>query len=152
MPLNFRGQSGLILSQSIAGDEMKIECMNKETANRVHAEVKTALKEVADRFGLNLKASGCRYSDTRFTCSVDLEVMIGDGVPATFLEHCRLFNLEHSDFGRVFRNRGTGDLFSISGINNPRSKYPITAQRLSDGVSCKFAVPTDGFVWEGVTK
>lgn len=47
------------------------------------------------------------------------------------------FGLEPSDYGRTFTTRD--EMFRIVAINPNRPKYPISAERLSDGRRFKFA-------------
>ena len=46
------------------------------------------------------------------------------------------FGLEPSDYGRTFRSRD--ELFRIVAINPNRPKYPVSAERVSDGRGFKF--------------
>jgi len=52
------------------------------------------------------------------------------------------FGLEPSDYGRTFRSRD--ELYRIVAINPNRPKYPISAERVSDGRGFKF--PADNVV------
>ena len=52
------------------------------------------------------------------------------------------FGLEPSDYGHTFRSKD--ELFRIAAINPNRPKYPISAERVSDGRGFKF--PADNVV------
>lgn len=50
------------------------------------------------------------------------------------------FGLEPSDYGRTFKTRD--EMFRIVAINPNRPKYPVSAERVSDGRGFKFPVDT----------
>jgi len=53
-----------------------------------------------------------------------------------FAKAAEHLGLKPTDFGREFVDRG--ERFRITGIDPRRPKYPISAERISDGRACKF--------------
>lgn len=127
---------------------MKINSITKTTANQLIEDVSGLLeKQIGAPTGLNVKISRGSFDPEMGTIrfSVVLEVKTEDGVPATFLRSCVKHGLAASDFRREFVSRG--ETFAIVGIEPRRRKYPISAERTSDGARFKFGVPARGFNW-----
>lgn len=112
---------------------------------RLQQEMLKACQDVAARYGLVVEAKEITGMDLRwgFDAAFRVSFPMADG---TALDPERLrfealadaFGLSPTDFGRQF---STGrELFKITGIDPRRPKYPISAERISDGQGFKFTV------------
>jgi hypothetical protein len=104
-----------------------------------------ACKRIAADHGLVIEGSQWRPElsgklfETRFRVSLpgvaEEERKLQKQLFAVAAEH---LGLKASDFEREFRVEG--DLYKITGIDPRRPKYPISAQRVSDGRACKLPI------------
>ena len=106
-----------------------------------------ACKQVAQAHGLKVEGGELSEIDLRHGFDIGFRVGIpmADGslysfdkaVFGTLAVH---FGLQPSDYGRTFSSNG--EVFRITGLNPNRPKYPIRAERVSDGRGFKFTVDT----------
>lgn len=88
-------------------------------------ELKESVKELEEKYGLDINVGSIKYSSSGFTAN--LEVAYGsveDKEEADFKAYCSMYGLEPSDFGRNF-TAANGKTYTISGIRTTRRKYPI---------------------------
>lgn len=100
-----------------------------------------ALEKVAAEHGVSLKQGTSRYSDTNATIKFELSAISTSGEVLTpeaqaFKRSADQFGLHADDLGGTFLARGTK--YRITGLKTRRPKYPVTAERVSDGRSFKF--------------
>jgi hypothetical protein len=98
---------------------------------------------VAETHGLTVEGGDLADIDLRHSFAISFRVGIPqeDGAiyspdKAMFEVLAPHFGLEPSDYGRTFRSKD--ELFRIVAINPNRPKYPISAERVSDGRGFKF--------------
>jgi hypothetical protein len=110
---------------------------------RVHLDMLKACQDVASRHGLAVEAQDITSMDLRwgFDAAFRVSVPLPDG---TALDPKRLrfealadaFGLSATDYGRQFST--ARETFRIVGIDPRRPKYPVSAERISDGQGFKF--------------
>lgn len=117
--------------------------LTPELCNRLRRDMMKACLSVAEAHGLTVE--GGELSDIDLRHSFDISFRVGipmeDGAiyspdKAIFEVLAPHFGLKPSDYGRTFRSRD--ELFRIVAINPNRPKYPISAERVSDGRGFKF--------------
>jgi len=111
--------------------------------DRLRREMMKACLNVAETHGLTVEGGELSDIDLRhgFDISFRVGIPMADGAiyspdKALFEVLAPHFGLEPSDYGRTFRTRD--ELFRIVAINPNRPKYPISAERVSDGHGFKF--------------
>jgi len=111
--------------------------------DRLRREMMKACLNVAETHGLTVEGGDLSDIDLRhgFDVSFRVGIPMTDGAiyspdKALFEVLAPHFGLEPSDYGRTFRTRD--ELFRIVAINPNRPKYPISAERVSDGLGFKF--------------
>ena len=110
---------------------------------RLSQEMLKACQDVATRHGLVVEAKEIAAIDLRrgFDLAFRVSIPLSDG---TALDPERLrfealaeaFGLSAADYGRHFST--DRETFRIVGIDPRRPKYPISAERISDGQGFKF--------------
>jgi hypothetical protein len=89
---------------------------------------------------LNFKMKNISYSDYEFHTPLEVEVIdkAEDLKKDKFESYCPVCGLKPEDFGRIFIVGGKQ--YKIVDVKPNNRKYPVIAQRLSDGKSFKFPV------------
>lgn len=112
--------------------------------DRLRRDLLEACRQVAETHGLAVE--GGELSDVDLRHGFDIAFRVGipmaDGSlyssdKVLFEALAEHFGLQPSDYGRTFRTGG--EAFRITAINPNRPKYPISAERIADGRSYKFA-------------
>jgi hypothetical protein len=123
--------------------------LTPELCDRLRRDMMKACLAVAETHGLTVEGGDLSDIDLRHSFEISFRV----GIPqengqiyspekALFEVLAPHFGLEPSDHGRTFRSKD--ELFRIVAINPNRPKYPISAERVSDGRGFKF--PADNVV------
>ena len=117
--------------------------LTPELCDRLRRDMMTACRAVAETHGLTVEGGDLSDIDLRHSFAISFRVGIPqeDGAiyspdKAMFEVLAPHFGLEPSDYGRTFRSKD--ELFRIVAINPNRPKYPISAERVSDGRGFKF--------------
>jgi hypothetical protein len=117
--------------------------LTPELCDRLRRDMMTACRAVAETHGLTVEGGDLSDIDLRHSFAISFRVGIPqeDGAiyspdKAMFEVLAPHFGLEPSDYGRTFRSKD--QLFRIVAINPNRPKYPISAERVSDGRGFKF--------------
>jgi hypothetical protein len=117
--------------------------LTPELCARLRRDMMKACLAVAETHGLTVEGGDLADIDLRHSFEISFRV----GIPqengaiyspdkAIFEVLAPHFGLEPSDYGRTFRSKD--ELFRIVAINPNRPKYPISAERVSDGRGFKF--------------
>ena len=116
---------------------------------KLRRDMMQACLKVAETYGLTVE--GGELSDIDLRHGFDISFRVGLPMPdgaiyslekEMFKVFAPQFGLDPSDYGRTFRMRG--DLYKIVSINPNRPKYPISAERVSDGRG--FKMPAENVV------
>jgi hypothetical protein len=117
--------------------------LTPELCDRLKRDMMKACLAVAETHGLTVEGGDLADIDLRnsFGISFRIGIPTEDGTiyspdKAMFEVLAPHFGLEPSDYRRTFRSQK--DLFRIMSINPNRPKYPISAERVSDGRGFKF--------------
>lgn len=117
--------------------------LTPELCDRLRRDMMKACLAVAETHGLTVEGGDLSDIDLRHSFEISFRV----GIPqesgeiyspekALFEVLAPHFGLEPEDHGRTFRSKD--ELFRIVAINPNRPKYPISAERVSDGRGFKF--------------
>ena len=126
----------------------KITEFTRPVCRALNEDVRKALQSVADKHGLKLDEKGASFR--AYECSVGFKFVIdkqnSSGVTMNkeaqdFLRYAALpfgalSEFTEDDLGAVFHS--SGDQFKIVGYKSRAKKYPILAERVSDGKRYKF--------------
>ena len=111
--------------------------------DQLRRDMMKACLAVAETHGLTVEGGDLTDIDLRHSFEISFRVGIPqeDGAiyspdKAMFEVLAPHFGLEPSDYGRTFRSKD--ELFRIVAINPNRPKYPVSAERVSDGRGFKF--------------
>ena len=117
--------------------------LTPELCDRLRRDMMKACLTVAETHGLTVEGGDLADIDLRHSFAISFRVGIPqeDGAiyspnKAMFEVLAPHFGLEPSDYGRTFRSKD--ELFRIVAINPNRPKYPVSAERVSDGRGFKF--------------
>ena len=117
--------------------------LTPELCDRLRRDMMKACLTVAKTHGLTVEGGELSDIDLRHSFNIGFRVGIPmeDGAiyspdKAMFEVLAPHFGLEPSDYGRTFRSKD--ELFRIVAINPNRPRYPISAERVSDGRGFKF--------------
>lgn len=108
---------------------MNIETINRATANKLHAEMTSAMREVAARYGLEVKEHGGRFSATEYSTKYTM-VATPKGKSAAQVEfetHCRMYMLKPEHFGATFTDL-SGKKFKVVGCRPKARKNTIVVE------------------------
>lgn len=116
---------------------------------KLRRDLMQACLKVAQAHGLTVEGGELSDIDLRhgFDISFRVGIPMEDGAiyspdKALFEVLAPHFGLESSDYSRTFKLRG--DLYRVVAINPNRPKYPISAERVSDGR--RFKMPAENVV------
>lgn len=112
--------------------------MDRATARQISEAAEAALRDVAERFGVTVKARGGNFTTTTFTAKFEFAAE-GAG-EQDFERDCRMVGMVPDHFGAEFEVNGS--IYKVSGLNLRAKKYPVIATKLSDGRSYKFPAET----------
>ena len=117
--------------------------LTPELCDRLRRDMMKACLTVAETHGLTVEGGDLSDIDLRhsFEISFRVGIPLEDGAiyspdKAMFEVLAPHFGLKPSDYGRTFRSKD--ELFRIVAINLNRPKYPVSAERVSDGRGFKF--------------
>jgi hypothetical protein len=108
--------------------------MNAAAAKALQSEVSDALKEIAQRHGLDYKAKAGAYDHTMFRGGGSFLLRAVGGVgreQMEFNDACLIYDLKTEDYGKVAKVSGVD--FRLVGLNTRRTQKPLIMQRVSDG-------------------
>lgn len=118
--------------------------MDRTRAAILAAEIETALRPLAAKHGLQIKARGGRFDATTYTAKIECSEL-QDGVAQTperrdFASMAAMFGLKPEHLDATF-DRG-GETFKIVGLSAGRRRYPVATERVRDGKAFKFPANT----------
>lgn len=106
-------------------------------SSHIEAQMRSALLEIGERYGMELHISSNKISDTgvSFFCSLSDP----SARKEEFAALAPVFGLKPEDFNRTFTM--LGKRYRIKALMPSRSKHPVLAER-EDGRRFKFSAPT----------
>lgn len=123
---------------------MKIKSFDKTNLRLLTADIQTALKSVADNYGISLTYKGARFSATNVSIKLEGAVIGAGGVVETkerkdWKVYAEMFGLKSAWLDKTFVL--AGDQYVISGLATRKSKYPVLAKCVRNNKTFKF--PSD---------
>ena len=114
----------------------KITRFEKEFFPVFRKELDEALKPLAEKYGIAVKAGSATFSGTNSSIKIELAVLKEDGKPVskeseTFLMWAELLGMKKEDLNRVFKV-GTKS-YSLEGYMPRKAKFPFLAVNLDSG-------------------
>jgi len=116
---------------------------DSRTVKDARSKLQAAVDAVARELGCEIKVGNASYARDGSNCvfKVELAAIGQDGVAQTqevkaFATYAMRFGLSPDDFGAEFSHRGSR--FRVRGIKPKSTRYPVLAERLSDGKTFKF--------------
>ena len=124
---------------------MKIKSFDRSNLRLLTGDIQTALKSVADKYGISLTYKSARFSVSNVTIKLEGAVIGAGGVVET-KEHrdwklyAPGYGLKTEWLGKAFIHGP--DQFVISGLATRKSKYPVLATNVRNQKRFKFPVNT----------
>ena len=118
--------------------------MNKNQARIIDSQIKKALEATMKTNNLILIKSGGRFGLDTLKLTFEFKELQKnekpqDALKRDFDRQAGMFNLQNC-FKKQFMSNGK--IYNILGINSKRPKYPVIAERNSDGRKFKFSADT----------
>ena len=107
-----------------------MSAFDKVIAAKLRDEINTALETLAKKYGFEIRAGNCSYSETEIKYrlevkSTDKEVL-AQKEKKTWDTYCKYHGFEKSDLGKTFLSKGK--VYKIVGLEVSRSKFNLKAQ------------------------
>lgn len=115
--------------------------LNRAKMKEIREQVNAALIEVGLKLGVNLSLGTGSFGDTEGHFKLKILSLVAGGVVEnperkSWSVFCKQYGLHVDDLDKVFVVNGTQ--YRIEGVKPSRSKFPISAKRVSDGRGFKF--------------
>jgi len=119
----------------------RIQHFDRYTCGMVCDDIEQALEEYAKDRGLSIKRGPARFGATNLTLKLEISTISDSGTVLTresqdWNRYCHRYKLEPDRVGWMFEYHG--QTFQITGLNRKASRYPICAERVSDGKPYRF--------------
>lgn len=123
---------------------MKVQEFNKTNLRQMNAEIESALKQIASKYGLEVKLGNTRFSKQNASSKFEL-MTIGDSgniMTKEALDFNRYKNYKdiRANLGDSFQFNG--NTYTIVGYKARSHKYPILAKCAEDGKTYKLPINT----------
>ena len=114
--------------------------MNKAQVQQMRTEIKTALSDVAKKYGMDITKANATYND----CGVDWRLSFSgqnsSGNTAEeqhYADYASMYGMKSEWLGQNYKD-WNGDEFTLVGMKSRRQKYQFLGKRVSDGRTYKF--------------
>ena len=119
----------------------KVTSFNRQNIRQINSELEAALKQVAEKYGLEVKLGNTRFTSDNFTTKVQVATVGEGGITmskeATDFNRYKTILGINMELGQEFQR--SGKTFTIVGLKPRSKKYPILA-KCSDGKTYKLPV------------
>lgn len=119
----------------------KVTSFNRKNIRQINNELEAALKQVAEKYGLEVKLGNTRFTGDNFSTKVQVATVGQDGIAmskeATDFNRYKTILGINMDLGQEFER--SGKTYTIVGLKPRSKKYPILA-KCSDGKTYKLPV------------
>ena len=124
---------------------MKIKTFDRSNLRLLTADIQTALKSVADNYGISLTYKSSRFSASNVTIKLEGAIVGAGGVVETkerkdWKVYAEMFGLKSAWLDEAFVHGG--DQFVICGLATRKSKYPVLAKCIKNNKTFKFPMDT----------
>jgi hypothetical protein len=114
--------------------------MERKKYAQLRTEIEDALKGIAEKYEMEIKAGSMNYTDNSFSLKIEGHVKLVEGGKAYEQEqwnrHCKYYGFEEQDYGKEFTS--SGKTFVLTGFAIKSSKYPVLAKNKTNGTTFKF--------------
>ena len=113
--------------------------LTRDDIKVIRKDIEDALVSVSKKHDISFRLNGIRFTDNSFKVGIEaVKSTTGESVLAvTFKEKCYKYGLKPEHLGRVFISGDNS--FKIVGLKPRNRKYPVIAEKLSNGKSFKFS-------------
>lgn len=119
----------------------KVTSFNRQNIRQINSELEAALKQVAEKYGLEVKLGNTRFTGDNFSTKVQVATVAEGGITmskeATDFNRYKTILGINIELGQEFQR--SGKTFTIMGLKPRSKKYPILA-KCSDGKTYKLPV------------
>lgn len=119
----------------------KVTSFNRQNIRQINSELEAVIKQVAEKYGLEVKLGNTRFTGDNFTTKVQVATVAEGGITmskeATDFNRYKTILGINMDLGQEFQR--SGKTFTIVGLKPRSTKYPILA-KCSDGKTYKLPV------------
>jgi hypothetical protein len=124
---------------------MKLTKIDKPTLKVLRPEIDAALKAVAEKYGIAIKAGNASFTENTAVFKLEVSLIGENGKALTqdvdrFTQYAELIGLKPDDLGKEFKYGG--NTFKVWGLKtNIDGKHPVIAER-ADGKRFCFPIAT----------
>jgi hypothetical protein len=119
----------------------KVTAFNRQNIRQINSELEAALKQVAEKYGLEVKLGNTRFTGDNFTTKVQVATVGEGGITmskeATDFNRYKTILGINMELGQEFER--SGKTYTIVGLKPRSKKYPILA-KCSDSKTYKLPV------------
>lgn len=120
---------------------MKIKSFDRDTCKFLRSEIDSALKAVADKYGINLKAGNAKFSESSVTFKLEAAIIGEGGIVESkdaqeFKLYSHMYGLKETDLGKEFMSNG--NRYVVCGMASRSFKFPILAKKVGTNSVFKF--------------
>jgi len=119
----------------------KVTSFNRQNIRQINSELEAVIKQVAEKYGLEVKLGNTRFTGDNFTTKVQVATVAEGGITmskeATDFNRYKTILGINMELGQEFQR--SGKTFTIVGLKPRSKKYPILA-KCSDGKTYKLPV------------
>lgn len=119
----------------------KVNSLDRASVRQINSEIESALKAVAEKYGIAIKVGNSRFSNTNCTTKIEIATVAESGEVLT--KEAVDFNRYASSMFQITKKLGDTfecryDTYEIIGLKPRSSKYPVLAKNLANGKTFKF--------------
>lgn len=119
----------------------KVNSLDRASVRQINSEIESALKAVAEKYGVAIKVGNSRFSNNNCTTKIEIATIAESGEVLT--KEAVDFNRYASSMFQITKKLGDTfefryDTYEIVGLKPRSSKYPVLAKNLSNNKTFKF--------------
>jgi len=119
----------------------KVNSLDRASVRQINSEIESALKAVAEKYGVAIKVGNSRFSNNNCTTKIEIATVAESGEVLT--KEAVDFNRYASSMFQITKKLGDTfefryDTYEIVGLKPRSSKYPVLAKNLSNNKTFKF--------------
>lgn len=119
---------------------MKIKELDRASVKELSQEIRTALNEIGELYGLRISIGNVSFSKAEFTTKITAQVNNEEVLAEAFSLELALYGLPADTIGRYFSHRG--EFYKVQSVVTRKRKYPIICDVLGDDRRVAFGPST----------